>query len=595
MSTKEVEDPASSQHRQDRFLRWRGFVRILLIVEVVALACLAYWNAVESASILPSLIDQAPKDPFKTIFISAANSLLELSLLTVLSFLIGAAFSPGILVTSWPRFLASWFTAFILAFSLTTLFTIGKHRLPIVIPSFVVVLALIVASLSGSWLGTTWMRSRSLLGWFLFQTCFIGVVFIGGTYFMAQLAFSGNPLEIAETKVASDDRRNLVKIFKEHDPRKLQSEETRKLSLTETELNQLLSWGLSVFPGDHQEKLTLKKNLPELQVSLQLPENQFTSSRLNLTTAGEVTTHQGVLGYRPKTFVIGNLSIPPGFLKFCGPILFNNQWNSPTADRFLHSLKKIKIDDGLATVTYSQLNVNRENLRQAMLEFGLIEDLEPTITIYVNTLIGLSENRPQLTFGDCFVEVFSEARKRSVDGDPVKENRAAILALGYALGHRKLRLFLGENVPVISNEQLKKFRKIKLRDRQDWTQHFTVSAALQVLSNSSISMDIGILKEELDANGGSGFSFGDLLADRAGTMFAFQATSSKANAIELQNHLNSGFQESDYIPDGADLPEGLSDQEFQAEYGGVGGDGYQELLDEIDGRIKECAAYQTDE
>ncbi len=595
MSTKEVEDPVSSQHSQDRFLRWRGFVRILLIVEVVALACVAYWNAAESASILPSLIDQAPNDPLQTILLSATNSLLELCFLTVLSFLIGAAFSPSILVTSWSRFLIPWMTAFVFAFCLTTLFTIGKHGLPIVIPSFVVVLALVVASLSGSWLGTTWMRSRSFLRWFLFQTCLMGIVFIGGTYMIAQLAFSGKPLEIAETKVASDDRRNLVKIFKEHDPRKLQTEETRKLSLSETELNQLLSWGLSVFPGDHQEKLTLKKNLPELQVSLQFPENQFLSSHLNLTTAGEVTTHQGVLGYRPRKFVIGNLSIPPVFLKFCGPILFNNQWNSPTADRFLHSLKKIKIDDGLATVTYSQLDVNRENLRQAMLEFGLIEDLEPTITIYVSKLIHLSENRPELTFGDCVEEVFSEARKRSANEDPVKENRAAILALGYALGHRKLRLFLGDSVPVISNEQLKKFRKITLRDRQDWTQHFTVSAALQVLSNSSISMDIGILKEELDANGGSGFSFGDLLADRAGTMFAFQATSSKTDAIEFQKRLDSGFQEADYIPVGADLPEGLTDQEFQAKYGGVGGDGYQELLDEIDGRIKECAAYQTDE
>ena len=58
------------------------------------------------------------------------------------------------------------------------------------------------------------------------------------------------------------------------------------------------------------------------------------------------------------------------------------------------------------------------------------------------------------------------------------------------------------------------------RRRADWTRHFTLSGGLTVMSAVGPSDAAGLLKEELDADGGSGFSFGDLMADRAGTTFA---------------------------------------------------------------------------
>ena len=99
---------------------------------------------------------------------------------------------------------------------------------------------------------------------------------------------------------------------------------------------------------------------------------------------------------------------------------------------------------------------------------------------------------------------------------------------------------------------------------------------------------MGLLKEELDADGESGFSFGDLLIDRAGTMLGVRATESESAATAMQNRIAGGFLVSDFIPDASGLPEGLTDAEFKRRYGGVGGEVYVRLSAESDQRVAGC-------
>ena len=114
-----------------------------------------------------------------------------------------------------------------------------------------------------------------------------------------------------------------------------------------------------------------------------------------------------------------------------------------------------------------------------------------------------------------------------------------------------------------------------------------MSAALEVLSNVKASNAAGLLKEELDAvDGGSGFSFSDLMADRAGTQLGKMATASQRSARRLQERLRKGLDVDDFFPPAADLPEGLTDAELQRQYGGVGGKRYEALLAEIDRRLE---------
>jgi hypothetical protein len=197
------------------------------------------------------------------------------------------------------------------------------------------------------------------------------------------------------------------------------------------------------------------------------------------------------------------------------------------------------------------------------------EDVLESTRAQVDHLLAMVGRSPQPpSFGVCFETVFALARDRSVGRDPVAENRAGIFALGMLLGHRRVQEFLG---PVFDSDDheatLWALRRVTLRGRSDWTKHFCVSAALDLLSDEAVS-------------------------DAAGTTFALSATRDEAAARAMQDRLARGFPIDDFFPPAADLPEGIPDAEFQSRYGGVGGQAYRRLTEEIERRIAACPAYR---
>jgi hypothetical protein len=101
----------------------------------------------------------------------------------------------------------------------------------------------------------------------------------------------------------------------------------------------------------------------------------------------------------------------------------------------------------------------------------------------------------------------------------------------------------------------------------------------------------GLFKEVHDSRHGSGFSFADLAADRAGTRFGEEATRSAASARELQKLLASGVMESDIMPRSRDLPENMSAEQFKRRYGEIGSRDYNRVAEEIERRIAACSIY----
>ena len=109
-------------------------------------------------------------------------------------------------------------------------------------------------------------------------------------------------------------------------------------------------------------------------------------------------------------------------------------------------------------------------------------------------------------------------------------------------------------------------KRVTLKGRHDLSQHFWVSAALAVLSNEKHSMTVGITKELMDATpGGSGFSFVDLTADRAGILFTVASTRNAESARVMQLRIQNGVRITDFCPDVRSLPEGISRDDFQQE------------------------------
>jgi hypothetical protein len=199
---------------------------------------------------------------------------------------------------------------------------------------------------------------------------------------------------------------------------------------------------------------------------------------------------------------------------------------------------------------------------------------------------------PEARFGASLETAFRYARERSALSDPVTENEAAIVALGLLLGHPKVERLIGRVLDESDFRAAAAFQKTTVRSRPDWTQHYLISATISVLSTQGLSDSTGLLKEELDADGGSGFSFGDLAADRAGTTFALAATHDAAAARAMQDRLRAGFRTDDFFPIATDLPETMSQAELTRRFGGVEGALFRGIVAEIDRRIGRCAAFQ---
>ena len=122
-----------------------------------------------------------------------------------------------------------------------------------------------------------------------------------------------------------------------------------------------------------------------------------------------------------------------------------------------------------------------------------------------------------------------------------------------------------------------------------------MSGALTVLSFDAASDAAGLFKKKLDTDGGSGFSFADLLADRAGTRSPSEppATPRPPPGPSGSGPVAAGFRVDDFFPSADGPPqEGIPDAGLQSRYGAVGGPGYRVLQADIERRLNACPGYR---
>ncbi|MBX3630071.1 MAG: hypothetical protein KF908_09185 [Nitrosomonas sp.] len=173
------------------------------------------------------------------------------------------------------------------------------------------------------------------------------------------------------------------------------------------------------------------------------------------------------------------------------------------------------------------------------------------------------------------------AAKYSEKNQAPVENRAAILAATFHI----LRLPLERLIPEAVHWPHAKYQVITLDGRQDFAQHFIVSAAITAYADTFLSDAIGLYKEIEDARSGSGFSFNDIAADRAGTLFGERATANQATALKLQQWATRGITDKDLMPVWADLPEHLPKSVFRQQFGHMDTPAYNQIMKKIEQRV----------
>jgi hypothetical protein len=109
-----------------------------------------------------------------------------------------------------------------------------------------------------------------------------------------------------------------------------------------------------------------------------------------------------------------------------------------------------------------------------------------------------------------------------------------------------------------------------------------VSAHAVVVMGSKGARSIGLIKEMIDSQGGTGFSFADMAANRAGILFAEKLLSGQVSLEQL----SEGFVVDDYMPSVAGLAEGLQGASLSLEFQNNQGINLNAELEKVEMRVK---------
>lgn len=213
----------------------------------------------------------------------------------------------------------------------------------------------------------------------------------------------------------------------------------------------------------------------------------------------------------------------------------------------------------------------------------------PNLHLYqqqINDIVSRHDPAWRLSLNDLMRPLFLAAYHRSTEDTAIRENRAVIIAVGSYIYKYDLRRYLPLGL-VYSKEY-----SVFAYKRVDIPQHFIASALLAAVDSSLLGERLGEDKELADAEKGSGFSFIDLTADRAGTRFGQQAISSPKQARELQRLMSQAKDYTSIIPDIQGLPEHMDEPTFRARFDNTDSPLYRSMIAEIDERINALPLYR---
>ncbi|WP_146452047.1 M12 family metallo-peptidase [Bythopirellula polymerisocia] len=201
-----------------------------------------------------------------------------------------------------------------------------------------------------------------------------------------------------------------------------------------------------------------------------------------------------------------------------------------------------------------------------------------------------------LTGDDLTARFVREAAAIANEFQSPDANQSMLLALGIFMDSegvlRNFPLTSGL-VSQVETEEASKERQAFLgnptmRGRTDLAKHFFVSAHLAVALGGTTARGVGLAKEMLDANGGTGFSFVDMAANRAGILFAEKMLAGKFGLEQIAEE----FTVNRYLPEIDDLAEGMQGDTLRTRYAKDDGALINAELEKIEQRILTLPVYQ---
>lgn len=418
------------------------------------------------------------------------------------------------------------------------------------------------------------------------------VTIILGPIALASMMFEAVPRIAGDATIEVEDVERLRTLLRQNDPRGLREGETRRIELSQRDIDLGIEYLLSRLPLVTRAvaRTELAAGHAAVEASIPMPGNPLgeycnLSARLRPAARGVAVDAlrigrvaipgwlldralefadgraQGIAGYREASDVaraISEVDFQPG------RVAFVMQWHGDLARRV------------------------EQHGRELMLPAGERARLQ----VHYEELARILSNR--LRDGDSLLNLlrpaFSYAADRSEDGnDATKENRAAMVALALFAAAAP-----GDLGRLFGDEEARRLPPLKrievtLGGRADLARHFLVSAALSAAANDAIADVMGVFKEVQDSRGGSGFSFADLAADRAGVRFGRLGVRSPD---ALQQRVAEAAEESEFMPSVESLPEGMQEPDFIRRFSNRDSDAYARVVAEIEARLDRCVLFR---
>ncbi len=411
---------------------------------------------------------------------------------------------------------------------------------------------------------------------FLFGTLFLLVLGVAGAVL---LAFDDAPLLAPAKAVSAADVERAKRLLDRHDPRKQKGSGPRQVALSQADLDALLNHAAKSL-GEGSARLVLLSGGASLQWSTRVERSPI-GPWLNIDAQLRETS--SVPGF--DSLRIGSLPVP-GWLADFALEQFMARFGSGEPGRLANQIvQRVRFTPGAMQVAYQWRSNLGAELRALLVQPADAQRLRA----YAERLSDVVAKTPAaqgVSLAQLLPPLLALARERSAGGgDAARENRAALIALTFFANGRSLATL----TPAARDWPQPAPRTVLLAGRDDFPKHFLISATLAAESGSALADAVGLFKEVDDSRGGSGFSFNDIAADRAGTRLGELAVSAPA---KLQDALAAGAKEADFMPDVRDLPEFMPEAEFKRRYGGIGAPLYNRMMSDIEARIAARPLYR---
>lgn len=406
---------------------------------------------------------------------------------------------------------------------------------------------------------------RSLL-WLLFLTPFVAALLIWAS-------LSATPLLAPREPLSTQDIQRARQILHNHQRQGPRQTKAITLSARDLELvanlflQQHLEGAVAVAIQDDRLiaraalRLPLVPVRPWLNIQLELREQARKPNLLRLR--------------------IGELTVPQPMAKWLLARLLAAFYQTPHSRLVREVIDDIRLQNGRLTLRYQWTPELAQRARAT-----LVGEDDPAAHAYAQALEqALADQSRRVSLAELLPPLFALAAARSDTGDPLQENLSLLGMLGAWAERGRTARLLGLDVG-----GLPPFRA-RLRGREDLARHFLISAMLAAHGGGSLANAAGVYKELSDADGGSGFSFVDLLADRAGTRFGLAATTSAEAARRFQTQVAAGIVETDLLPAMPALTEGLDLASFRRRYQGVDSPRYREVMAKIEHHLDQSPLY----